>query len=225
MAKILIVEDDESLGPVIEQVLTDERHLVDRVLNVADCKAYLDSVTYDMLVVDWNLPDGSGVDVCMEYRRKGGTSPILMLTGRTDVDDKVSGLDAGADDYLTKPFHTRELTSRVRALLRRPPVVTNKILKARDITLDPLGHTVKRGDEVLKLYPKEFTLLELFMRNPNRLFSANDLLDRVWPTDSDASVETVRTTIQRLRQRVESEDDNKQPLIQTVRGVGYRLQP
>lgn len=224
MAKILVVEDDESLGPVVEQVLSDERHLVDRVLNVADCKAYLDSVTYDLLVIDWNLPDGTGVDVCMEYRRKGGTSPVLMLTGRTDVDDKVSGLDAGADDYLTKPFHTRELVSRVRALLRRPPTVTNKILTARDITLDPLGHTVKRGDEVLKLYPKEFTLLELFMRNPNRLFSANDLLDRVWPTDSDASVETVRTTIQRLRQRVESED-SKEPLIQTVRGVGYRLQP
>ena len=139
------------------------------------------------------------------------------------MNDKVTGLESGADDYLTKPFDMRELLSRVRAILRRPPVVGYKTIQVRDIELDPVEHTVKMAGSELKLYPKEFSLLQLFMLHPKQVFSADDLLDRVWPTDSEASIETVRQTILRLRQKVER--DTESPLIQTVRGFGYRLEP
>lgn len=223
MAKILVVEDDTSLLAVVERVLRDEKYVVDTVSLVDDARAYLKSVQYDLVVLDWNLPDGSGMDLCHEYRKEGGATPILFLTGHDSVNDKITGLDAGADDYLTKPFEVRELLSRVRAILRRPPQVKYRKLTARDLEMDPVKHTVTRADEVLKLYPKEFSLLELFLLHPQQVFSVDDLLNRVWPTDAEASVETVRQTILRLRQKVET--DKNKPLIQTVRGVGYRLEP
>lgn len=223
MAKLLLVDDDEELVSVVEKVLTDEKYVVDKVFNASDARAYLQSLTYDLIVLDWTLPDGTGIDICLEYRSSGGKSPIIFLTGHDQVSEKMVGLDAGGDDYLTKPFAVGELLARIRALLRRPVTVQPKSLTARDIKLDPISHAVTRADEELKLYPKEFSLLELFLLHPNQVFSADDLLDRVWRTDAEASVETVRMTIMRLRQKVESDD--KKPLIQTIRGVGYRLQP
>lgn len=223
MAKLLVVEDDEELAKLVSGALQDSQYVVDVVHNATDAKAYLKSVTYDLLVLDWQLPDGTGLDICYEYRRMKGAGGVLFLTGRSEMGDKVSGLDAGADDYLTKPFDMRELMSRVRALLRRPPVVQYKTIVIRDIELDPVEHRVTMAGAELKLYPKEFSLLQLFMLHPKQVFSADDLLDRVWPTDSDASIETVRQTILRLRQKVEREEEA--PLIQTVRGFGYRLEP
>lgn len=223
LAKLLVVEDDTELATLVVSSLTDAQYTVDVVHNAKDATAYVQSVTYDLLVLDWQLPDGTGLDICMEYRRAKGTGAVLFLTGRSEMNDKVTGLDAGADDYLTKPFDMRELLSRVRALLRRPPVATYKTIVVRDIELDPVEHSVKMAGAELKLYPKEFSLLQLFMLHPKQVFSADDLLDRVWPTDSDASIETVRQTILRLRQKVERESEA--PLIQTVRGFGYRLEP
>ncbi|MGH9550274.1 MAG: response regulator transcription factor, partial [Terriglobales bacterium] len=158
------------------------------------------------------------------YRDSGGAAPVLFLTGHAQISDKTEGLDAGADDYLTKPFHMDELLARVRALLRRPPHVQPRLLTVRDLTLSPSTRTVSRADKEISLYPKEFALLELFLSHPNQVFSVDNLLDRVWSTDSEAaSVDTVRMTILRLRQKIE--EDSANPLIQTVRGVGYRLRP
>ncbi len=223
MSKILIVEDDESIANVVKDALSGSKYTVDMVYRGADARAYLTSITYDLIIFDWELPDCTGIQLCNEYRAGGGFAPVLFLTGRDAVPDRITGLDSGADDYLTKPFDVRELLSRVRALLRRPPAVTHKTIKARNIELDPVNHVVTLAGPEIKLYPKEFALLELFMRNPQRVFSPDDLLTKVWPTDSDASIETVRTTILRLRQKVEADPDN--PLIRTIRGVGYRLEP
>jgi DNA-binding response OmpR family regulator len=222
--KILIVEDDAGIADSIAEALLRERYVVDKVDNVTSGDSYLKSIDYDVVVLDWQLPDGEGIDLCRAYRNHGGTAPILMLTARTATADKLTGLDMGADDYLTKPFEMRELLARIRALLRRPRVMQAKVLTARGITLDPAKRVVtSAGDQELKLYPKEFALLELFMSNPGKVFSVNDLLDKVWPMDDDASVDTVRMTILRLRQKIESDESN--PLIRTLRNVGYRLDP
>lgn len=223
MSKVLIVEDDQSIAQVVKDALSDSKYTVDMVHRGEDARAYLKSMTYDLIIFDWQLPDCSGIELCNEYRAGGGAAPVLFLTGRNAIPDRITGLDSGADDYLTKPFDVRELLSRVRALLRRPPSVTYKTIKVRNIELDPVNHIVTMAGPEIKLYPKEFSLLELFMRNPQRVFSPDDLLAKVWPTDSDASIETVRTTILRLRQKVENDPDN--PLIRTIRGVGYRLEP
>ena len=220
---MLIVEDDTSIANVVKDALSESMHNVDMVHNGADARAYLGSVQYDLIVFDWQLPDCTGIELCNEYRAGGGTAPVLFLTGRNTVPDRITGLDSGADDYLTKPFDVRELLSRVRALMRRPPALTYKGLTVRNIELDPVNHRVSMTGVEVKLYPKEFALLELFMRNPQRVFSADDLLSKVWPTDSEASIETVRTTILRLRQKIENDPEN--PLLRTVRGVGYRLEP
>ena len=210
MSKILIVEDDVPIAQVVKDSLSDSKYTVDMVHCGADARAYLGSMTYDLIIFDWQLPDCTGIELCNEYRASGGAAPVLFLTGRNAVPDRITGLDSGADDYLTKPFDVRELMSRVRALLRRPPNVTHKTIKTRNIELDPVNHVVTIAGPEIKLYPKEFSLLELFMA-------------KVWPTDSDASIETVRTTILRLRQKVENDPNN--PLIRTIRGVGYRLEP
>lgn len=223
MAKILLVEDDVELAQLVSEALNNAHHLTDVVHNAADARAYAQAVTYDVVILDWQLPDGTGIDFLLDFRRQQGQSAVLMLTARSDTPDKVAGLDAGADDYLTKPFDLVELLSRVRALLRRPPTPPNRTLKVRDIELNSVQHTVTLNGEELKLYPKEFSLLELFMLHPKQVFSPDDLLDRVWPTDSEASVETVRQTILRLRQKVEQE--GTPALILTVRGFGYRMDP
>lgn len=212
-----------SIAQVVKDALTDAKYMVDMVHNGGDAREYLKSVTYDLIVMDWQLPDTTGIDLTTEFRAAGGTSPVLFLTGRNTVPDRITGLDSGGDDYLTKPFDIRELLSRARALLRRPAPVTYKSLKIRELELDPVQHVVSLNGAQIKLYPKEFSLLELFMRSPQRVFSGDDLLNKVWPTDSDASIETVRTTILRLRQKIETDPDN--PFIRTIRGVGYRLEP
>lgn len=223
MAKILIVEDDLSIAAVVKDALHDAKYVVDMVHDGAAAREYLLSVDYDLVLLDWQLPDAEGVDICTEFRARGKLTPVLFLTGRGAVSDRVTGLDAGADDYLTKPFDIRELLSRVRALLRRPVEASYKPLEARDLVLDPVQHLVKLGGKDIKLYPKEFSLLELFMRNPQRVFSGDELLNKVWPTDADASIETVRTTMLRLRQKIDLDDE--QPFIKTIRGVGYRFEP
>lgn len=223
VGKILIVEDDLEMATVVRDSLASNMFMVEMVHTAGDATAYLESVDYDLIILDWNLGDQSGVDVCRKYRLRGGTAPILFLTGKSDIEDKMVGLDSGGDDYLTKPFHAGELIARVRALLRRPHKIDYKPLVVRDLELDTVNHSVKRNGEEIKLYPKEFGLLELFMRNPNRVFSGDYLLGKLWPTDSDASIETVRMTMVRLRQKVEADPQN--PLIRTIRGVGYRMDP
>ena len=222
MAKILIVEDELDLALPIRDSLSREHHVVEIVDNGADAVEYLRLYKYDLVILDWLLPGLSGIEVCSRYRSTGGTTPILILTARGTVDDKEVGLDSGADDYLVKPFHLKELAARVRALLRRPSAVSGKVLEAREITLDPSARTVAKDGKEIHLLPKEFSLLEFFLRHPNQVFSAEALLDRIWESDSEAMPDTIRTHIKTLRRKVDNEGEPS--LIATVHGVGYKLE-
>lgn len=198
-----------------------EHHVVELVENGEEATDRLKFYKYDVVILDWMLPGISGLEVCKRYRATGGTTPILLLTAKKHVDEKEQGLDAGADDYLTKPFEMKELSARIRALLRRPSVMTGSILQVGNLSLEPTTFKVTRNGEEVSLLPKEFALLEFMMRHPNQVFSAEALLDRVWSSDSDASPETIRTYIKRLRKKIDLQ--GQQSILSTVHGVGYKL--
>jgi DNA-binding response OmpR family regulator len=219
--KILLVEDDHNLSYLLRMHFEHERFHVDVAKTGSEALAILRTHSYELIVLDWMLPDLSGIEVCQQYRETGGRLPVLMLTARGTVDDKAQGLEAGADDYMVKPFHPKELTARVKALLRRPATWEGKILRARDLEFNTTTRRVVRNGDEVELTPKEAALLELLMRYPNRSFSLETILDRLWQSDSTASIDTVRTHMKTLRKKVgDSEDD---PLIRTKRGIGYSL--
>jgi DNA-binding response OmpR family regulator len=222
MAKILIVDDDRALAILVSETLKDNGFVTDAVHSGVEARTYVHMMPYDLLILDWELPDVTGPVLCDEFRGRGLNTPVLFLTGRVGIKDKAAGFASGGDDYLTKPFSVEELVMRVQALLRRPPVIHNKELKVRDIVLEPSSFTATKNGNKINLLPKEFALLEFFMKHPNQLFSVDALIDRVWPTDAEATPETVRVTLMRVRQKV---DDSDKPLIVTIRGVGYRLEP
>jgi len=219
MAKILVVEDDEELSEIIVQYLTKEKHVVDALSSGAEAVDRLRLYSYDAVVLDWGLPDLEGIEVLRRFSANGGKIPAIMLTGRREISDKEQGLDSGADDYLTKPFDPRELAARLRAVLRRPESVQDSVLTARHIVLDPLQKKVLKSGEELRLTPKEFSLLEFFMRNPAQVFSSQAILDRVWSTESDASPDTVRVHVTQLRAKIDLNDQAS--LVRTVHRVGY----
>jgi len=221
MSKILLVEDDENLAFLLKMQLEQARYMVDHVAAGLIAISQLKIAEYDLLILDWMLPDISGVDVCRQYRGAGGRTPILMLTARGAIEDKASGLNAGADDYLVKPFHPVELNARVQALLRRPTSYAGKTLKVRDIELDTEGNRVFKGGQEIDLTSKEFALLELLMRYPNQSFTLESILSRVWQSDSTASVDTVRTHMKTLRRKLGDSEENG--IIRTKRGAGYRI--
>ena len=221
MAKILVVEDDRELAGVIEDWLKADNHSVDVAHDGRDASYRMRQYQYDLAILDWELPEMSGVEVCKKYRAGSGTMPVIMLTGRKATEDKISGLDAGADDYLTKPFELGELSARVRALLRRPSQFTGGTLKVRNLTLESETFRVTIDDKEVYLLPKEFALLEFLMRHPGQVFSSEALIERVWPSDSEASPDTVRTHLTRLRKKLDQE--GQPPLFRTVHGMGYKL--
>ena len=192
MAKILLVEDETDFSVLISSLLSSEHHTVETVGRGEEAVELLRSSQFDCLILDWNLPGISGLEVCKTFRQGGGKTPILMLTARSHVDEKSAGLDAGADDYLTKPFELKELSARVRALLRRPTDFSGTNLKVGGLIMDLPNYRVNRGGQVIKLLPKEFALLEFFMRHPNQVFSPETLIDRVWLAGEEASPETIR---------------------------------
>ena len=222
MAKILLIEDEPDISDLVTQWLKNEHHVVEAVHSGEDALDLLRIYTFDLLILDWMLPGLSGIEVCKSFRDKGGSTPILMLTAKRHVDEKEVGLDAGADDYLTKPFELKELSARIRALLRRPVNFRGTVLKVGPINMDTTTYKVTHdsGDEI-QLLPKEFALLEFFMRHPNQVFSAEALLDRVWASESEASPETIRTYIKRLRKKID--EKGKPSMVSTVHGVGYKL--
>lgn len=225
MAKVLLVEDDEDLAVTISDMLKDERHTVDTVHNGLDAMEVLKSQTYEVIVLDWDLPGKSGISILREYRTAGGGTPVIMLTGMSEVSQKEQGLDSGADDYLTKPFHLKELAARVRSLLRRPKMSNTGVLTWGTLVLDPTKFEVSRGGEQLRLLPRDFALLEFLMRHPTQIFSAQVLLDRVWNYDSDATAEGLRVAIRRIRKVIDLNDDLETSMIENISRVGYRMRP
>lgn len=222
MAKVLIAEDDRDLCNMVVEWLQFEHYTVEAVNDGRSAMEKLQFYQYDIVVLDWEMPQMSGVEVCKKFRSEGGTSPIIMLTGKKLIVEKEEGLDSGADDYLTKPFHMKELSARMRALLRRPSALTSNVLKCRDLSLDPGSFRVTKGGADVQLLPREFALLEFLLRHPGQVFSAEALLDRVWKSDSDASPDALRTCLKRLRKKID--DPEAESVIRTVHGVGYKLE-
>jgi two-component system OmpR family response regulator len=223
LAKILLVEDEIAAATVVRQWLEFEQHVVEHAESGLQATNMLRVSQYDMVILDLILPDGHGSMVVDFYRAAGGMAPILVVTVKGAISDKESVFDAGVDDYLTKPFELKELSLRIKALLRRGREPKPRILKLRDITLDPESHQITRAGTEVKLLPKEFALLEFFLRHPNKVFTVDDLLDSVWASDSGAGPAAVRTSIIRLRQKLDS--DGQDSIITTVHRMGYKLAP
>lgn len=221
MAKILVIDDNADLADNIKQWLLLEQHTVDTCNDGLAGLEYLRTYEYDVIVIDWTMPKMDGLEVLKQFRSLKGLTPVLMLTGRRSLDDKEMGLDAGADDYLTKPFEMRELSARIRALLRRRQSEPLNVLKAADITLDKEMRKISKNGKELKLMPKDFAILELLMSYPNKVFSAETLIERIWTSDTEASPEVVRKHINRIRSEVDT--PGKPSIIRTVHGVGYAL--
>ena len=221
MAKILIVEDDQVLANNIKQWLISENHAVEIINNGEETLEHLRFYQYDAIVLDLMMPGKGGLEICKEYRAAGGVLPIIMLTGKTKIEDKEVGLDAGADDYLTKPFHPRELSARLRAILRRTPQVRENVLTCAYVSLDVARRSVQRDGEEIHLLPKEYAVLEFLLRHQDQVFSPEALLDRIWPSSSDVSPDSVRTYIARLRSKIDA--PGKASIIQNVHGVGYKM--
>lgn len=220
MAKILIVEDNEDLANTVRTFLMFEHHTVEHIVDGQEASDHLRTFQYELVILDWSLPNLSGIDILKRFRSLGGTTPVLMLTGHDTISEKEAGLDSGADDYLTKPFHMKELGARVRALLRRPAAVNSNVLEAGNITIDTAKYRVTVNGDPMTLVPREFQLLEFFMRHPNQVFSPEALLNRVWPSESEATTEALRTALKRLRKKVDPDGN----LLRTVHGVGYILE-
>lgn len=222
MAKLLLIEDDVAAAEFVISWLTDEHHLVEHVANGPDGLEYAIQSDYDLILLDWELPGMHGNNLLKELRSRGKKTPVIMLTGKSQVEDKTDALDGGADDYLTKPFDLKELSARIRVQLRKVADQVGNILTLRNISLEPqkLKGTMNGAD--LDLLPKEFALLEFFMRNPDKIFDADAIMRRVWETDSESSSGAFRTTLMRLRKKLEL-PAGEVPLIETVHGAGYRF--
>ena len=223
MPRILIVEDDADLRKQLQKLLESESYIVDAAQDGAIGLAMLEQYQYDVVVMDWNLPVMEGPEIVKEYRKGGGVTPIIMLTAEVLINNKETGFEAGVDDYLTKPFNPRELSMRLKALLRRAPSVPTNILTVADLTLDVDSHSAEFAGKPLKLQRLEFCLLEFFMRNVGKIFTVETLLERVWPADSEASSETVRGYIKTLRKKMN--DISEKPSIRNLHGQGYKLDP
>ncbi len=223
MAKILVVEDDVDLSETIKLWLKGEHHDVDVVGDGQAALLNLKTYHYDAVILDWDLPLVNGLQVCKEVRAAGKGIRIMMLTGKTQLNDKEQGLDSGADDYLTKPFELRELCARLRSMLRRPEQVLSNALQYRDLILEPDGYRLLKNGKEIRLSAREYALLEFFLRNQGKVFTAEALLNRLWESASDASPATVRTFIKQLRQKIDTEGETS--IIENLHGLGYRVSP
>jgi two-component system OmpR family response regulator len=215
--RVLVVEDEPKMAALLRRGLGEEGHAADVTAQGEDVVWLVEAHEYDAIVLDVMLPGMAGFETCRRLRRAGVWTPVLMLTARDTVDDRVAGLDAGADDYLTKPFSLAELLARLRALSRRGTVERPAELVVGEVRLDPASHRVWRGGSEVQLSPKEFALLETFMRRPGQVLSRLQLLEHVWDFAYENRSNVVDVYVRYLRQKLGSE------LLETVRGAGYRL--
>ncbi len=219
--KILVVEDDELTAEFIAKTMRLENHDVVVANDGLEGFKLANTSGYGAIILDVLLPHKNGLEICKDLRRLRISTPILILSSESSEKARIDGLDAGADDYLVKPFNYKELQARIRAITRRPSVVIQSKLRAVDLTLDPASHEVHRTGTKLKLRPKEYDLLEYMMRNPNTALSRAQLLKDVWGIFADNSSNRLEVHIRHLREKVDK--NHKHKLIQTVRGIGYRL--
>ena len=219
--RVLVVEDEKKLGELLGRGLREEGYAADIADRGEEALWMARAVPYDAIVLDVMLPGVDGFEICRRLRRNGVWTPVLMLTARDAVDDRVAGLDAGADDYLAKPFDFGELLARLRALTRRAPVERPPVLEVGDLRLDPAAHRAWRGTGELDLSAKEFALLELFMRRPGVALTRTQLLDGAWDIAFESRSNVVDVYVRYLREKIDRPFERNS--LETVRGVGYRL--
>ncbi len=220
--RILIVEDERKVSNFIRQALEEEQYAVDQAFNGKEGLELAEVYEYDLIILDLMLPGMGGLEIINVLRQKRKKIPILVLTARDGVQDKVTVLDAGGDDYLTKPFSIEEFLARVRALFRRGHAEITDVLKIADLILNPTRHEVHRGHKRIDLTNKEYALLEYFMRNPNRVLTRSMIAEHVWNIDFDTETNVIDVYITYLRNKIDRTETHQ--LIQTIRGVGYMLQ-
>ncbi len=219
--RILFVEDERRLANIVKKGLAEEGFAVDLAYDGEDGKYLAESEAYDLIILDITLPKIDGLTICRELRKKNIKTPIMMLTARTLLEEKVIGLDSGADDYLTKPFAFLELRSRIHALIRRSKKESSPILKIADLELDPIKHTVQRGKKKINLTPKEFSVLELLLRHKDGVVSRTMITEHVWDYNFDSMSNVVDVFIASLRRKVDK--GFKVHLIHTLHGIGYKI--
>lgn len=220
--KILLVEDDDRIADAVAEALTDQHYLVELAADGLAGWNLLEAFSYDLLLLDIMLPKLDGISLCQRLRDRGYQLPVLLLTARDTLSDKIIGLDAGADDYLVKPFEIDELLARIRALLRRGNATLPPVLIFGSLCLNPSNHEVTYGGQLLNFTPKEYLLLYLFLSNQQRVFSRSVILDRVWDTADQPEAEAIKVHIKGIRQKLRAVGAPPD-LIETVHGVGYRL--
>ncbi len=221
--KILLIEDDEILADRLVQSLTQRQYVVDAIADGQEGLEYAQSAPYDLIISDVGLPSLDGITLCSRLRKAGAATPILLMTAKDVPDERIRGLDAGADDHLTKPLNLEEMHARVRALLRRGEVAPETVLQAEALQLDPVSCQVTYGDKLLKLTPKEYSLLELFMRSPNRVFSRSHIIEHLWSFDDPPLEDSVKAHIKGLRRKLKQA--GAADWIDNVYGIGYRFTP
>jgi DNA-binding response OmpR family regulator len=219
--KILIVEDQRRIGAFIEASLRERSYTVTRVGTCGDARDALCKSSYDAIILDLGLPDGDGLELLRQWRKAGFNEPVLILSARDAVQDRITGLDLGADDYLPKPFSMEELLARTRSLLRRQSAVKEAILEHRGIRLDLIGHTVHFAGQPVELTNREFALLELFMQNVGRILTRELICQKCWSSEHGNEANLLDVYMSRLRAKFDTASDA--PLFKTLRGVGYQL--
>jgi two-component system, OmpR family, manganese sensing response regulator len=221
MSKVLVVEDDKEFGGILVTWLVAENYTVDRVLTGEEALKLLANNKYDLLILDWGLPGMEGIAVCREFRQQGGKTPILFLTGKSDLDSKVTGFETGADGYISKPFAFPELSARMKALLRRPSDWVDNVLKIQDLSLHLDSRIAELAGQQITLTGREANLLEFLMRHPDEHYNSRTLLDAVWPLESALAENTVRQCMRTLRRKLTV--GARECPIKTVTGYGYTI--
>jgi len=220
--RVLVVEDERKISAYVKRGLEEQGYAVDAVYTGQEALDWAEVTPYDLIVLDILLPEVDGLSVCRELRRRGLRTPVLMLTARDTVDDRVDGLDAGADDYLVKPFALKELLARLRAMARRTSdAPKSTVLQVADLELNTLTHRARRGGKIIELTAKEYAVLECLLREPERILTRTQIAEHVWNYDVYNQSNVVDVYIRNLRRKID--DDFELKLIHTVRGAGYRL--